>query len=54
MAGKKVDETLQQQILDTLKDVDFARFAPGDSSTKKQQIYDEAMETIKRVVSVKL
>ena len=30
----------------TLNDVDFARFAPGDSASKKQTIYDEALQTI--------
>lgn len=54
LEGKKVDESLQQQILDTLKDVDFARFAPGDSSTKKQQIYDEAMATITNIAAIKV
>lgn len=51
--NKKVDETLKQQILETLKDVDFARFAPGDSGTKKQQIYNEAMETITNIAAIK-
>lgn len=54
MADKNVEETLQQQILDTLKDVDFARFAPGDSSTKKHQIYNEAMETITNIAAIKV
>lgn len=54
LAGKQVDESLQQQILDTLKDVDFARFAPGDSSTKKQQIFNEAMETITNIAAIKV
>lgn len=54
LAEKHVDEGLQQQILDTLKDVDFARFAPGDSSTKKHQIYNEAMETITNIAAIKV
>jgi len=49
LADKKVDEALQKQILDTLSDVDFARFAPGDSSAKKQNIYNEAMNTITKI-----
>ena len=52
--GKKVDESLKQQIMDTLKDVDFARFAPGDSSTKKQQIFNEAMATITNIAAIKI
>lgn len=43
---KGIDNNLQQQILQTLKDVDYARFAPGDSSAKKQNIYDEALQMI--------
>lgn len=54
LADKKVDETLQQQILTTLQDVDFARFAPGDSSTKKQQIFGEAMDTITNIAAIKV
>lgn len=54
LADKNVDESLQQQILDTLKDVDFARFAPGDSSTKKQQIYNEAMQTITNIAAIRI
>lgn len=43
---KSVPEPQQQRIMKTLQDVDFARFAPGDAATKKQQIYDEALEMI--------
>ena len=50
---KAVDQTLQQQILKTLEDVDFARFAPGDSSAKKQSIYNEAMDTITNIAAIK-
>ncbi len=41
-----VPEEKREQILSTLANVDYARFAPGDSTTKKQQIYDEAIELI--------
>lgn len=54
LTDKKVDENLRQQIMDTLKDVDFARFAPGDSSTKKQQIFNEAMATITNIAAIKV
>ena len=54
LAGKQVDETLQQRILHTLEDVDYARFAPGDSSSKKQAIFDEAMETITHIAAIKI
>lgn len=51
---KNVDSNLQQRILQTLADVDFARFAPGDSSTKKQSIYDETMNTIMQIGAIKI
>lgn len=46
LVEKAVPEEQQQRIMKTLQDVDFARFAPGDAATKKQQIYDEALEMI--------
>ena len=46
LSEKHVDEQLRQRIMQTLGDVDFARFAPGDSSSKKQHIFDEAMGTL--------
>ena len=33
-------------ILSTLKTVDEARFAPGDSNTRKQEIYDKTLNPI--------
>ena len=44
---KAVPEERQQIINDTLKEVDFARFAPGDSSQKKQSIYNKALDMIR-------
>ena len=46
LVEKSVPEEQQQRIMKTLQDVDFARYAPGDAATKKQQIYDEALEMI--------
>lgn len=46
LVEKSVPQEQQQRIMKTLQDVDFARFAPGDAATKKQQIYDEALEMI--------
>lgn len=43
---KHVAEEQLSRIMKTLQDVDFARFAPGDATAKKQQIYDEAMQMI--------
>lgn len=46
LAEKQVSDEIQTLIMKTLQDVDFARFAPGDAATKKQQIYDEALQMI--------
>lgn len=46
LTNKKIAEATQQRILQTLSDVDFARFAPGDAAEKKQHIYDEALAMI--------
>lgn len=46
LTESKVQEDSQQRILDTLEHVNFARFAPGDSSTRKQKIYEEALDMI--------
>lgn len=54
LTEKNVDPTLLQRILQTLADVDFARFAPGDSSAKKQSIYNEAMDTITHIAAIKI
>ena len=36
----------RDRIMRTLREVDEARFAPGDSSARKREIYNEAVETI--------
>ena len=46
LTDKQVPQEQQQRIMKTINDIDFARFAPGDAASKKQQIYDEALETI--------
>ena len=43
---KQVGEQQQQLIMSTLQEVDFARFAPGDATAKKQQIYNQALQMI--------
>lgn len=53
LESKQVDAELQERIMKTLGDVDYARFAPGDSSAKKQSIYNEAMETIVQIGKLK-
>ena len=46
LEAKKVDNSIVEKILKTLGDVNFARFAPGDSSAKKQGIYEQALQMI--------
>lgn len=46
LSEKNIPAEQHDRIMHTLEDVDFARFAPGDSGAKKQQIYDEAIQTI--------
>jgi hypothetical protein len=46
LEAKNVDASIVEKILKTLGDVNFARFAPGDSSTKKQGIYEQALQMI--------
>ena len=46
LTEKNVKEEERKRILDLLHAVDFARFAPGDSSEKKQHIYNEALNLI--------
>ena len=46
LAEKQVPEEQQNRILQTLQKVDFARFAPGDAASRKQEIYDEALQMI--------
>lgn len=46
LTEKQVKEEERKRILKLLQEVDFARFAPGDSSEKKQHIYNEALNLI--------
>ena len=55
LSSETIQETLEcrnvapqviQTIMQTLNDVDFARFAPGDSTSKKQAIYNQALQMI--------
>lgn len=46
LVEKQVPEAQQQTIMKLLRDVDLARFAPGDPETQKQTIYTEALVMI--------
>jgi tetratricopeptide (TPR) repeat protein len=45
---KMVDDEVIDNFVNTLNNIDFARFAPGDSSGKMKTIFDEAMHAISR------
>lgn len=49
LSEKQVAEQQQEEILQTLQEVDFARFGPGDSSSKKQTIYSKALTMIRNL-----
>jgi len=49
LAMKKVAEAQQEEIMQTLQEVDFARFGPGDSGSKKQTIYSKALAMIRNL-----
>jgi oxygen tolerance protein BatD len=43
---KGVDEGVTESFINTLNNIEFARFAPGDSSNKMESIYNESVEAI--------
>lgn len=46
LEDKAVPEETRNDVLHTLTEVDFARFAPGDQSAKMQEIYNKAFSMI--------
>ena len=46
LESKNVSENVIQTIMQTIGEVDFARFAPDDSASKKQSIYNQALQMI--------
>lgn len=46
LESHNVAENVKQTIMQTIGDVDFARFGPGDSASKKQAIYNQALQMI--------
>lgn len=49
LSDKAVVAEQQEEILQTLQEVDFARFGPGDSGSKKQTIYSKALTMIRNL-----
>ena len=43
---KNVDEQVTDNFVNTLHNIDFARFAPGDSGGKMENVYNEALNAI--------
>lgn len=43
---KGVDELVTDSFINTLNNIEFARFAPGDSSNKMASIYNESASAI--------
>lgn len=50
LVEKGIPDDKLQLVMQSLDDVDQARFAPGDSSSKKQSIYDRTLQTIASLV----
>ena len=46
---KNVKEEIIKQFIDTLNNCEFARFAPGESSTTMENIYNEALNIISKI-----
>lgn len=46
LKNKGVDDTITESFINTLNNIDFARFAPGDSSNKMESIYNESVDAI--------
>lgn len=46
LAKKGVEEVVIDNFINTLNNIEFARFAPGDASGKMENVYQEAMNAI--------
>ncbi len=46
LAERKVNEEVSDTFINVLNDIEFARFAPGDTKGKMENIYNEAMDAI--------
>lgn len=46
LSSKGVEDKVINNFIDTLNNIEFARFAPGDASGKMETIYSEAMNAI--------
>ena len=46
LAAKGIDEQVSDNFVNTLNNIEFARFAPGDASGKMENSYNEALNAI--------
>ena len=46
MTRKGVEDTVTESFINTLNNIEFARFAPSDSSDKMENIYNESVVAI--------
>jgi len=51
LANKEVKEETIKQFIDTLNNCEFARFAPGDSTSTMENIYNEAVSIVSIIES---
>lgn len=49
MTGKGIDESLANAFVETLDTCEFARFAPGDATSKMEGLYDKGLDIIMKV-----
>ena len=49
MMDKGIDEALSNQFVDTLNTCEFARFAPGDATSKMEELYGKGLDVIMKV-----
>ena len=49
MMSKGIDEALSNEFVDTLNTCEFARFAPGDATSKMEGLYKQGFDVIMKV-----
>lgn len=49
LSDKGVENGIIDQFIATLNNTEYARFAPGDSTSKMKNIYDEALDIISKI-----
>ncbi len=46
LRNRGVDDDVSESFINTLNNIEFARFAPGDSTNKMETIYNESVKAI--------